>query len=172
MGRVHTHQLTTVDEAEHQAHNGQVYTTDYLDDSVDNDASLDILLKNDGINTHLVLAVAVGGDAKVFLYEDTTVSADGTQLTPHNLNRTIEDQSSMSVYHTPTVTTVGTQIKQVFVVGGAGGNSVGSVGAGPARPGTELILKKNTNYLLRITNVAGQAKRIGFDCSFYHNNVD
>lgn len=168
MGRVIYVQQSVVEEGECQVHREQAYTYDHLVDALNNNTSMDILIKNDDVDLHIVLAVAVGGDTIVEFYEGVVTSVNGINLPIFNINRTVNDQSSAQIFHTPTITNNGTRLKRVFFTGGSGGNSSRSVGAGPARPGTEVISKKNTDYLVKITNVAGQAKRIGFDCSFYH----
>ncbi len=63
----------------------------------------------------------------------------------------ISSGPTAAAYHTPTVTSAGNQLYITLLPGGARNQATG----GTARPGTERVLRTNTNYLLRLTNRAG-----------------
>ena len=88
----------------------------------------------------------------VELFEDAVLNATpgGTALTPYNHNRLTTHTSGMTVIDAPTVDTEGTKIAQSFIGGGTG--------VGGARQGddtsqaNEWVLKRDTTYLIKITN--------------------
>lgn len=51
-------------------------------------------------------------------------------------------------FHTPTTTADGT-------------------GGGPIRSGTEIVLNKSTDYLVRLTNTSGSARDMSLEVGFY-----
>lgn len=85
------------------------------------------------------------------LFEDATVTAEtGTEKTPINHSRISSNVSTVLVRDGVTVTNDGTLINQSFISGGTG--------AGQARSGeetsqeNEFVLKRNTVYVVKITN--------------------
>jgi hypothetical protein len=82
------------------------------------------------------------------LYENTVVSANGTQVTPFNNNRTSSTTASTLLYQNPTITSNGTLLLADLV---AGGKSVGSQDTGEFR----IIFNPSSNYLLLVTNNSG-----------------
>jgi len=118
---------------------------------VANDASYDLLFITPDTTTWAritTMQAAVEGECFLYVYE-TTNSAGGTALTPLNKDRNSSNTSVLTVTHTPVVTGVGTRIR-IAKQGSA--FFQGSVN------GSMLILKQNTKYLFRITNVSGATK--------------
>ncbi len=69
-----------------------------------------------------------------------------------------------TVTHTPTILTTGTQVNgTVFVPGGEKAQSGGGAGGFD----NEFVLKLNTSYLMRITNISGQVKPMSILVSGY-----
>jgi len=94
------------------------------------------------------------------LYEDATVSNNGTVITGLNFNRTLPN-ATLGVYHTPTVTGTGTIIHTAQVTG-----SKQNGGAGQTS-GTEWILKQGAKYLSRVTNNSGLTASVGYVAEWY-----
>jgi hypothetical protein len=162
---------TTVNETEQRGHAGQAFTFTHLDEGVANNASSDTLIVTDGFQSHLTFSAAGGGDIYVEIFEDAITSSTGSGLSMFNVNRNSILTPKSQAFHLPTITSTGTLLKKIFVPGGSGGRSSGSIGAGPVRDGAEIILKKYTNYLIRITNKSGQAKTISGDFILYERNI-
>lgn len=111
-------------------------------------ATRDILIKPTcPIDTHFLITIRSTGEANFFLYENTTVSNNGTLLQIRNRNRNYNDTNGVKLYRTPTVTTLGYSIEQVHF--GNGQNTGGSI-----EGLNEIELNCNYNYLLRITSEA------------------
>lgn len=124
-------------------------------------ANLDFLLINPAANyPHLrkFVFTVTGAPCDIYLYEGTTVSANGTAKTWTNSNRASVNTASLGLYEGPTVTGVGTQIEYVMLPTtdkhGQSGSSVDDIGI-------EWVLNPSTNYLLRLTNGSGGAIDVG-----------
>ena len=97
------------------------------------------------------------GPFGVFLYEDTVTSNDGTATTFRNQNRTNVAAASTAVYHTPTVSSDGTEIFYAMVPGTNAASSIfGPTGS------IRLVLKPSTKYLIRCTNNNSNGVSVGF----------
>lgn len=93
------------------------------------------------------------GPVSIIAYEDTTVSNNGTVEAVGCLSRIQNITSKLQLYHTPTVTGVGNQLLQDFI-GPTGGGAHVTVGSAASNP-LEWVLKKNSKYMLRVTNNSG-----------------
>lgn len=154
-------------EAEHTRIHESVAYTYSSKQTVLNGASLDFLVVvAAGSYPHLrkYTFVSSGAPCDIFLYEGTTVSANGTIQTASNGNRNSSNTSDISVYLTPTVTGVGTQIHYDLL-----GGTKQSGGSAETLP-VEWILKPATNYLLRVTNNSGSTVTIGTNFFWYDTN--
>ena len=156
--------LRTIDLMHEKIHKGEVYIFNHYDTSVANSANLDILFKTGAsASSHIMGKITSTGDAEIRIYEAPTIGADGTVVNPRNKNRYFGETETFSVFHTPTVTPLGTELINDFLAGGSGGLKIGSSTEGR----DEWVFKNNVNYLLRVTNVSGQAAKISFIGSVY-----
>lgn len=97
-------------------------------------------------SVHFIMQVYAAG-GQFWIYEDTVTTDDGTVQTTHLHNRQIADSSPMTVYLGPTISSVGTLLATVLAPVGKTEVLVISV----ERDDHEIVLKKNTKYLLRYT---------------------
>lgn len=159
--------LEIITDEHHEVHAGSHY---FIKDFTDlgNGATQDILIvtPDETAWAHLVLAVTHELEASVQFYEDTVVSANGTEQTIFNSNRNSSNTAGCKIYEGPTVTTVGTLLEQ-----DQKGSAKKFGGAG--RSADEIILKQNTNYLLRTTNQTASDNLVNWELVFYeHTNLD
>jgi hypothetical protein len=111
--------------------------------------------------------ISTSGDkVTVELFEAPTVTAEtGTALTPINHNRITTITAHVTALVDPTVTAEGTKISQSFIGGGTG--------TGQARNGSdtsqenEIVLKKSTKYLIKITNGSANSNIIQVNPLWY-----
>ena len=151
----------------HNIHLGRTFTASYLDESVANDASLEFLVQTGALQAHMGLHANGGGSFELYLFEGTTVSAAGTSLAAVQRNRTSSTTATATVTHTPTITADGTQLEVEFIAGGTGGIASGSQGDFHE----EWVLAPNTNYLVRVKNVAGVAEEMGLIIDWYEPTI-
>jgi hypothetical protein len=104
-----------------------------------------------GYAPHCVFTYQSGGSSEFYIYEAPTTSG-GTSMTIHRRNRVITTTSAAAAVHTPTVTSLGTEIFGEFIASGQGGTGGGGEGFT-----SEFVLKPLTTYLFRITNVNSQS---------------
>lgn len=147
-------------------HNGVIAQASYRVASVNNDANLDLLVVTADANVHINVEFVGGGDFFLSVYEGVTTSNNGTGLILYNTNRQSTTTYTTTVFHTPTVSDTGTEIRSLYIAGGTGGNSIGGSDGDLARA-PEVLLKKNTKYLYRATNKAGSAKAMSFQLGLY-----
>lgn len=125
----------------------------------------DILIVNGSSKElHTTIHVVSGAEASMYMYESPTVTAVGTQLAINDMNRTTRNSPvSTTAYHTPTIGAVGTLLSESLIEGGTAGRAIG----GQVRWGTEWILRKSTNYLIRITNNTQNTANMSIQIEFY-----
>ena len=97
-------------------------------------------------------------EAKIdyYVYENPTLTNDGTALTEFDLNRVTANASNIDVFHTPTITNVGTMIDN-GMIGTSGfifdsGGSVSNM--------EDWIFKPSESYLIGANNNDAAAKDI------------
>ena len=144
--------LATSNELQTAIHNGIAYGTDW-DGTINGENSLKFLGKitTKDVHFHVLEGSFEKGDIRISLYENPTITADGTAVTTiANLNRNFSDDNTVSMYLTPTATGNGTKIGGSYVPISGLGSGVQSSKAGVAGG---RVLKKNTNYLIVIENL-------------------
>lgn len=104
------------------------------------------------------------GAAIIELFETPTITDDGTVITPRNMNRNFSDTLNTSTYHTPTISSDETLLKQISIGSGKGGS-----GSGEA---IHWHLKHGLNYYIKLKNVAGQAKTVSCAVKFFETTSD
>jgi hypothetical protein len=159
---------SAVIEAVHKkCHDGVFYTHSSLHAALADNANLNHLIRVGANAAHTSFSISGGGDAYFYLYEDTTVSSNGTAAFVFNANRSSANTNLTLINEGPTITADGTQLLSALLIGGAGGNAVGGTDGSPVRLGSEIILDANTNYLLRLTNKSGQARDFSISIGWY-----
>ena len=113
-----------------------------------NGRSLLLTTPNTAMRIHLSFKIGANGNVQYFFYEDPTISDVGTAVTPYNRDRNSAATATLTVKHTPAVTSVGTAISK--------GNLVISNNINSERIEDRMwILKQNEQYLLRVVNNSG-----------------
>jgi hypothetical protein len=149
-------------------HEGRVFVANNYNPAVGDPGALEtVITVGSTYNLHVIASAQAGGDFLGELYEDVSSVVGGTAVTPSNRNRESSAASTGTVLINPaSYSLVGaTQLEEDYVPGGTGGNALG--GAGSTRD--EYILKRDTTYLYRITNLAGQAKPMSLHLEWYEH---
>lgn len=160
-----------IDTVHARVHEGMFFSASYKtpDGSpLADDATLVFLVKVGATNdAHIVWDAASGGEGQIQFFEGPDVSADGTPLLEANMNRGSSGVAEVTTFHTPTIGGGGngTELLDMLLPGGTHPRAQGSV----ARPGTEWVLAKSTNYLLIITNRAGSAQQVSAHLQWYEH---
>jgi len=141
----------------HQVHEGEAHVWSVLVASLASGASKDIrMVVPAGLTPttrtpHMELEVITTAEAEVYLYEGTTYTAPGTQVTSINRNRNSLTAPTMTIWEDPTVNAVGTTLW------------IGLTGAGVKAGGGDRGLAEfdyavNQVYNLRVTSRAASNK--------------
>jgi len=155
--------ITTPHDA---VHDGIMFEISHVFDDVDaGGGTADILIVNGSSRElHITFHIVSGAEAYVYLYENPTITAAGTAIPIHDMNRTTSNSpASTTAYQGPTVGAVGTNLSQSLIEGGSAGRAIG----GQVRWGTEWIFKKNEEYLVRIVNSTQSTQNISIQVEFY-----
>jgi hypothetical protein len=160
--------VITIDNAHHEVHNeDSFYVKDWMD--LTNAQVFNFLLVTSNTNkwVHMVINVAFEGEAHIEAYEGTIASNNGTPVLSYNRNRNSIKNATTLLYHTPTV--AGGSEGTLITAYKAG--STKQVG-GAVRSESELVLKQNTKYLIRITNDTVSSNWVDYSINWYeHANI-
>ena len=141
--------LINIDIVHSKIHQGVGFSTGDLTASVDIALPKKYLIitPNTSARAHIVFTVETNPGAKFQLFEDTTVTANGTALSLINYKRDSATAPVLSIFKDPTVTADGTQI---LLWQSGTTTAAGRVG-GNIMHGDEFILKQNALYEVKIT---------------------
>lgn len=161
--------LKTIDYAHHEIHDGSHFKAGYQDITMDTDDIIALVFTTPDSTKfmHWTMTAQTTGAATIQLFSGPTLSAEGTAVTPFNRNQNSDKESVMVVRHTPTITLNGTKISEKWVGGVGFKETIG----GETRGSSEIILKRNTQYLILCTaNADGIKCAIGGDW-YEHTNL-
>jgi len=152
-------EAATIDPVRRSILDGNVFDFSYYATSIANEGYVDLYIAKDITKGKLFkakyISVQCEGAITITYYKNPTVSAEGTEITPYNLNSLSSTTFPVAIKHTPTVTSAGTQVAPEFrvVVPTTAGVSTTAVG----QRGDEYsrIFSTDNSYLGRIQNVSG-----------------
>lgn len=143
--------VNSIEYAHYKTHEGKYFSGGYFTASLSDTSNLDLLIQINAESMHAQFTISASGDATIALYEGTVASVLGTSVNMSNHNRNSSHTFTGSVYISPTVTSTGNIINGIgYLVGGEKRSATG----GNFGFANEFILKPNTKYLLRLTNIA------------------
>lgn len=157
-------EVVSLDYAHYEIHEGNHYFVKKTA-SLAKAGTKDILIvtPDQDIYAHLIAGVeATSSSFLASFFEDVTATANGTLGGSRNRNRNAAENNTTIVYEDPTITATGNLLWSLSL--GAGRN----VG-GASRDNEEVILKKNTKYLLRITEDNVAATNINWNLDWYEH---
>lgn len=163
-----TYAVKTIDYAHHEIHSGSSFFVWDRQD-LSNGAVFDytVITPNTTKWAHFVLEAVSESEMCVQMYEDPTLSANGTAMVEYNKNRNSSKTATTQVLYTPTVTSVGTTV--IFEDQWGSGRKIG----GGSRGVEEWILKQDTKYLVRFTNLTTNANFLSVHFNWYeHSNKE
>lgn len=107
---------------------------------------------------YIPAAVTTSSDSVTISVQEGAVVTGGTPVTVTNRNRQSTISSKVTLVAAPTVSNAGTLVASSFISGVAG--NPWSRQGGTASGGNKMVLKPNTQYLLRFTNGSTAANTI------------
>ena len=139
----------TIDFVHQNIHEG-IFFVSFMVGTLGNGASADMLLTTGTRSCHFAFNASVQVNCQIQLLLEPTVTVSGAALSNLNANANSSIVATMQPYSGPTYSAIGTVWSQAFIPGGSGGNASG--GSSNSRI-EEHILKPNTDYGIRITNL-------------------
>jgi len=159
-----TPSLTVITVPHNRVHVGDMYSASHYFASIESAANAEILVKvGSNKELHFLFSIGAGAEAVVYIFEDPTITDDGTILSIHNMNRNSSNTSDANAYYNPTTSADGTQLCVGLLPGAEKKNDMG----GTIRHDTEWILDENTNYLIRVTNNGQGAEAVAIQLEWY-----
>lgn len=150
-----------IDTVHARIHAGMLFAADLVDVALAGAASLEMLVRTAvGMPVHMRISTNAGGDARIRLFEAPTTTADGTPLALKDRNRITNNTATALVFSAPTVTVDGTSLLDA-VQPASKGASFEAFG--------EFVLAANTDYLVRVTNLAGGAQAVSLQADMYES---
>jgi hypothetical protein len=157
---------TVIISYEHyEIHNNNHYTVSDYDNEVDT-GTPKYWLFTTGADKYIHFRVRVVSSLNglIEIFENPTITDNGTEITIYNNFRSSVNIPDMTAYYDPTVTDDGTRL-YVEVMGSDGTNPNGS-GGGIMQSADEFILKQNEEYLVKYTTDSND-NRVSICAEFY-----
>ena len=158
-----TEATTVMDYAHHEIHSGShFFVKDFYE--LSNWEVLDFLFITDDSPAweNMVTAFWVESEATVEIYENAVVSAPGVMATIQNRNRNSSKTALGMMSSAPTITSIWTRMSGYHI--GSGKSTWWE-----DRANSEIILKQNTTYLIRITNLVTTANHVDYLADWYEH---
>ena len=158
--------ISTMDIEHYEIHEGDHFLCSCVQ-AVAGSATIDYVLSIGSKPAHLVFSI-IGNEAGIsgITCENITSNNDGTLVTPINNNRLSSNTSTLTNRVNPTnINITGATLLRSFRSGTGGTPSQRK--SGSVERSREVILKPNTKYLIRTTNLSTSTNNISFDFSWY-----
>ena len=107
------------------------------------------------------------GDIDFEAYEGPTITANGSALSPNNVNRNSTNTPNLALYASPTTTADGVLEFQLWAPPTSVGVGQSANGIEALGQGTEWVLKPETPWLIRLTNNSGATIDWSYEFSWY-----
>lgn len=160
-------EVVAISFVHYQIHAGKAFSISHRFSGVAAGATVSLLLKPITKAMHINFSGACTVDFGLDIYENPTITANGTPLDIVNLNRYSSNVSGAEAYHSPTIVANGTKLRSPFIPGGSGGNAGGAEGGAPVKENSEFIFKAGNSYLIVATNLDGNASYLGLETGHY-----
>jgi len=161
-----THGLMIIPTDHYEVHEGSMFRVGTQVDLASGAATAILLhTPNSDVEQHLMVTIGSEQQSRYELVEGITDSG-GTAATPANANRRSSATSGITA-KTGITFTGGTTLENVVIGGQGQGANTGPIGE--ARSDFEWILKKDTKYGIRVTNLESSNNDVNIRCSWYEH---
>ena len=151
--------------------NGEYFESSVYFGVIDIDNSANYLIRTGEQACHLNYEISTTRDVRVRIYSNPTITDDGNNVIPCNLNLNIPTPTDILTFNSLTISSVPTPIRDVLIAGGdAAGGSTGARGSGTGGPlleGFEIIISPNTDILIDVENVSSSIAKISIEVGFF-----
>lgn len=160
--------LPVIQTVHKELHDGELQRGYHYFGSVASTVSARLYVKTSPTQTiHLRIHADIAGDSLLKIIEAPTITVPGIDVPVFNMNRVVGDGGFNGVFkHTPSYSS-GTEFYPEFIAGGSGGQVAAS-----EQEAFEQLLKANTEYIIDVQNISGQARLMGVGATFYEHPED
>jgi hypothetical protein len=159
-----------IDLVHQKVHEGLSYTVNYLEKDVANNGFIRLLVRTGLRQAHILIEVEAEGKVYFKTFSNATVTADGTppstlitsKLTIFNRCGACGNGNKTNVFFGPTFTGGELRGNRMFPFG-KGGTAVG----GQQASRVESVVFTNSEFIIEVQNVSGQARDIGIVLDWY-----
>lgn len=152
------------DEQHYKVHTGLLWQTSHYQSGISSSDVINIGIITGTKEINISTRMDVSGNATYEIFKDVQFSGGGSlQIFNHNFSVIGSPESSFVV--NPTITNPGSSIRKSFIPGGSG-KSVGST----TSLGKEFILRTNSKYIIKYTNIDGNSSIMDFVADFYEED--
>ncbi len=155
--------LVSIDFEHYEVHRGAMFTVLRVED-LGNAAVYDILAVTPNTTewAHLTWEIEHELETLIQFYRGTTYSDNGTIIPSFNRNGNSPNNATTLFYHSPTITNAGTLVGTIQ-------QGAGKKAGGSDRQADEFILKQDTAYLIRITNLTVNDNLVFIKLNWYEH---
>ena len=154
----------------YKIYEGKAYSVSHRYEGVASDAYVDMYFENpsgSGKKVYVaIIEVVTFAQAWVDIYRNVSVTSEGTQLTPVNLNLGSNNQSVAKVMYGGTYS-VGTPALNTVCPGGSLIRAIG----GATEVGETAIIPEGKNILVRVTNKSGSASDLSIRIIWWEDEI-
>lgn len=152
----------------YQIHQGNYFRACNIYRDVADGANATFVIRTNSIHhVHFNFFVASEGNAIARLYEDATISDNGTERIPSNFNRSSDTTPDAKIFYNSVASGLGDFLcAQVIFAGTKNFKSGGSTGF------TEWVLDEDTYYIINFTNEAGNASDLFIAVEWYETIIN
>lgn len=164
--------LYVIDVFHAKIHQGTAFEHTLLVEGVNDTNTIALLFViGQGINLHARIGAKGGGQGILRLYENPTVSDNGTAQTPRNRNRQFSDATAGTLFANPTVSDNGTLLTEALVPGSSGGFGFSAALGGASDLPEEWVFAADNTYLVELTNTSGNTRDFSIGVNAYEETV-
>ena len=158
-----TNAINVMQYEHHEIHEGKSYVVSGTVTLASGEYRNLLISTNSTSNAHLIGLVRASAEASILWYENPTLSANGTAVTPVNRNRSSANAANTAFYTSPSWTNTGTLL---YTAGVGAGAKYG----GEENHDAEWILDTSQDYLLRVLSAAN-GNNVSFALSWYEKDA-
>lgn len=145
--------LRVVDYAHHEIHSGSSFLCSYTGVVADGtEIALLIVTPDTAEYAHMTFDIGSTGETDVYLYKDTGFTGGTAIPTIINHNQNSQHANTTSITHSPSGSGNGTLMVSAMIGLDTGGGATRRLSGGSSGGRNEIVLERNTPYLLRVAS--------------------
>ena len=155
-----------------QTYTGNLFSLTARDGAVaDGDTIYFLVNVDSGHNLHIAYKVASDSEATIEVFENPTITDNGTEISAFNKNRTYPDSYNSVFYSGPTFSDTGTSIFDDDILGAQAGRTITTSDGTFAAGAEEWVFEAGKSYAMSFTNNSGTAAIFRLKATFFEEAI-